>query len=207
MPETRLSIQPAIIQTINRDLVPLIIEANRDSSEALRGRTDRYTEASMGYITWDHSRRAIWEVIRKLPDWRISNIENDLVLTCLAGAEDLRLRVCRVNPKTRLPTSGKRAKENAYNGPLLSEELLRFLPMHEYLIGYDTGILSGVGRITLQALWATADLMHSQTLAVLYDATVHDTQPQPTQLPEELPKGKPSRRQESPQSEPLESEK
>lgn len=207
MPQNRLSVSPEIIHAIDRDLVPLVIEANSDSSDALSVRPDRYTEASMGYITWDHTRRAVWEVLRKSQDWRVSNLENDLVLTCLAGPEDFRLRVCRVHPQTRLPTSGKRAKENAYHGPLLSDDLHTLIfTSHEFLVGYDTGILSGVGKITLQVLWSSADSIFSQTLAVLYDGSVHDTTP-PSAIQEDIPKGRPSRRQEQPSSVPAHSKK
>jgi len=167
-------------------------------------RHDRYSEASMGYITWDHSRRAIWEVLRKSSTWRITNTENDLVLTCLAGLEDFRLRVCRVDPDRRLPTSGKRAKQNAYQGPLLSDELYQLVyRSHEFLVGYDTGILSGIGKITLQMLWASSDdKVDTETIAVLYDATVHNTKPMPAPQ-ESIPKGVPSRRQVQPKSEPM----
>ena len=203
MPKFRSSVPPETVKAIARDLVPLVLDANADSSEALSSRPDRYSEASMGYITWDHSRRAIWEELRKSPDWRITNTENDLVLTCLAGPEDLRLRLCRVDPNTRLPTSGKRAKQNAYQRPLLSDELhqLVYHP-HEFLVGYDTGIFSGVGKITLQLLWASSEAVYSETIAVLYDATIHDTKPMPAPQ-ESIPKGIPSRRQAQPNSEPV----
>lgn len=198
MPAKRQFVCPEVIRAIERDLVPLLVEANADSSEALSLRPDRYTEGSMGYITWDHARRAVWEVLGRSPDWRVSNQENDLVLTCLAGPEDFRLRVCRVHPRTRLPTSGKRARENACQGPWLSDQLQHLMyPTREFLVGYDTGILSGVGKITLQVLWSSADSLYSRTLALLYDASVQDSMQVPA-IRENIPKGKPSRRQERP---------
>ena len=207
MPRKRQSVSSMSINTIKRDLVPLIIDASTDSSEALSRRPDRYREASMGYIAWDYICNAVWEELRKSPDWRISNTENDLVLTCTSGPEDIRLRVCRVDPNTRLPTSGKRAKESAYRGPLLSEDLCDLVyTSHEFVVGYDAGILSGIGSITLQLLSSSSETVWSQTLAVLYDASVHDIKPQSTGR-ERLPKGIPSRRQEQPKAIPKEGKK
>ena len=187
-------VDPDAVAAIQRDILPLLLEANMDSSNALRGNQHRFSEASMGYITWDHLRHGLYETRRNLKDWRITSFENDLVAIYTAGTRDIRVRVCRVHPLTRIPTSGKRAKQRACQWPLLSDDLLPHLcRSHDLLIGYDTGILSGIGKVTLQLLYGAKNSISTVVLYTLYDPSTHDTTPHSVQR-ETLPKGKPVRR-------------
>jgi hypothetical protein len=183
------------LEAIRRDLLPLIKEACSDTSQALSERPDRFGEPSMGYAAWEHCRNGICETLKEAGNWRLSDYENDLVLTCMTGDGDFSLRVCRVDPKTRLPTSGKRARQGAVNWLYFSEEL-RDLSRCGHVLGYDATIPSGLGKITLQRLYCTDGRnITSITLATLYDAALPQAGEAATPQ-ENLPKAKPSRRKE-----------
>jgi hypothetical protein len=50
MSQTRPTVSPEVINAIAQDLLPLVTDANMDSSDALSSYVGSYGEASMGYI-------------------------------------------------------------------------------------------------------------------------------------------------------------
>lgn len=181
-----------VVTSIKENFVPVIREGITTSCELLRDRSDRYSEKSLGYISWDYSQQGFQEVCRDLPHWTLK--ERESILVYQDDEQQLHFRACRVDPDTRLPTSGRGAKKSATGWLFLPGVFNACMgKTRELLIAYDMGLFSGIGKITLQVLYTRAESMHTEILETLYDASMNEVRNQPIQR-EELPKGKLSRR-------------
>ena len=193
-----LPISQDCLQAIKKDVLPLLLEAVEDSGISLKERVDRYSERSMGYLVWDHFQHGIEERLGAADSWFLPSSCDEPVLV-YKGDDNrrIRFRVCRVSEENRLPTSNQNARKHAYPGAVhlfFTEELERlFKKSHELVLGYDMGMLSGIGQVTLQILYTSEGKIRTEVLAILYNGSLHETNV-PVVPREVIPRGKPSRR-------------
>ena len=162
----------SLIECAREDLLPLVLEACEDARSIFAIRPARLDEACVGYLCWRHIFNGVQGTHLRKKGWELSLAENDLVVSTNLGGASYRLRICRVDPRTRLPRS-KRARDSAQgSGILPSEELIKLLEnKSELIIGYDTTGISGVGKVAIQKLYTNGSSIWTNVLEILYDVT------------------------------------